>query len=237
MTTYTSVADLRQYTLFPGRRDALIELFDRHFLPGQETAGIHVVGQFRDLDDPDRFVWLRGFESMAARGETLPRFYEGPAWKEHRDAANATMLDSDNVLLLEPLHLGRNYPNVHGERAHGTRQSLVAITVAHLTGPITASDRALATRVGFVLESNGADLVAVFTTHDAPNNFPVLPVRDEHVLVWITRFRDDAAHTQHQEQLDGSTDWNDALHQLALRNTQLPIQQLRLRPTACSQLR
>ena len=59
-----------------------------------------VIATFRDLNDADRFVWLRGFPDMAAREEALKTFYGGPLWKANRDAANATLVDSDNVLLL-----------------------------------------------------------------------------------------------------------------------------------------
>lgn len=64
-----AIIELRQYTLHPGRRDELIELFDREFVETQEDAGIVVLGQFRDLDAPDRFVWLRGFRDMARGGK------------------------------------------------------------------------------------------------------------------------------------------------------------------------
>ena len=33
-----------------------------------------LVGQFRDLDNPDRFVWLRGFADMTTRAQALERF-------------------------------------------------------------------------------------------------------------------------------------------------------------------
>ncbi len=52
------IVELRQYTLREGRRDELIDLFDREFVETQEQLGIAVLGQFRDLDRPDRFVWL-----------------------------------------------------------------------------------------------------------------------------------------------------------------------------------
>jgi hypothetical protein len=55
-----SVFELRQYTLYPDQRDVLIELFDREFVETQEAVGMRVVGQFRDLDRADRFVWVRG---------------------------------------------------------------------------------------------------------------------------------------------------------------------------------
>ena len=58
-----------------------------------------VIGQFRDVSNPDRFVWLRGFSDMEARAVQLGEFYERTIRKAHRDAANATMIDSDNVLL------------------------------------------------------------------------------------------------------------------------------------------
>src|ERR1700685_430705 len=95
-----TVLELRQYTLHPGRRDALIALFEREFVEPQEGVGAHVIATFRDLDDPDRFVSLRRFADMAARVDALGAFYGGPAWQAHRSAANATMVDSDNVLLL-----------------------------------------------------------------------------------------------------------------------------------------
>src|ERR1051326_822660 len=97
-----SVVELRQYTLKPGRRDDLIMLFERHFLEGQEQYGMQILGQFRRRAHPVQFVWLRGFPDMQTRRQALQGFYGGPIWQEHRAAANATMLDSDNVLLLKP---------------------------------------------------------------------------------------------------------------------------------------
>ena len=68
-----SVLELRQYTLKPGRRDELVELFDREFVTGQEACGMRVLGQFLDADDPDRFVWLRGFAECRPGPPRSPR--------------------------------------------------------------------------------------------------------------------------------------------------------------------
>src|SRR5437588_684380 len=100
--TCCPIVELRQYTLHPGNRDVLIDLFDREFVETQEAVGMKVIGQFRDLDHPDHFVWLRGFRDMTSRAKALNDFYGGPVWKTHREAANATIIDSDNVLLLRP---------------------------------------------------------------------------------------------------------------------------------------
>src|ERR1700676_4273536 len=85
----SSVVELRQYTLHPGKRDVLIDLFDRELVESQEAVGMKVIGQFRDIDDQDRFVWLRGFRDMASRAEGLKAFYGGPVWQEHREAKKA----------------------------------------------------------------------------------------------------------------------------------------------------
>lgn len=34
-----------------------------------------MLGQFRDLDDPDRFVWLGGFSDMESRRRSVEAFY------------------------------------------------------------------------------------------------------------------------------------------------------------------
>ena len=60
------VIELRQYTLVPGQRETLIDIFDGNFVEPQDAAGMTVIGQFRDLDRPDMFVW-RWPLSMTAR--------------------------------------------------------------------------------------------------------------------------------------------------------------------------
>ena len=66
-----SVFELRQYTLYGGRRNTLISLFEKNFIESQDVVGAHVIGTFRDLDDPDRFVWIRGFRDMSTRQHAL----------------------------------------------------------------------------------------------------------------------------------------------------------------------
>jgi hypothetical protein len=138
---FSAVVELRQYALHPGRRDVLIELFDRAFVETQEAVGMKVIGQFRDLDRPDRFIWLRGFEDMEQRRSALTAFYDGPVWAAHRDAANATMIDSDDVLLLRPAWPGAGFDlaGATRERTTTVTQALAAVSgpglIAELSGP------------------------------------------------------------------------------------------------------
>ena len=190
-----AVIELRQYTLHPGRRDDLIALFEREFLDTQEAEGIRLIGQFHDLDAPDRFVWLRGFPDMAARKGSLERFYGGAVWARHRNAANETMIDSDDVLLLKPLTPASGF--AEGER--GRPDASEAILVAGVHAMTMPDDSAgLDADIRRALEAAGLRSVAVLATEAAENDFPRLPVRtDGPFVVWFAtapdRLQADAA--------------------------------------------
>jgi len=228
------VVELRQYTLKPNRRETLIALFDREFVETQEATGMTVIGQFRDLDRPDMFVWLRGFETMAARKDALTAFYDGPVWAAHKDEANATMIDSDDVLLLRPAWTDAGF-NLEGLRRPATTPAEKASNKNPLPGFVEISIHHLrpATEAGFAerfrreaaprLATHGARLLGAFVTEHAENTFPRLPVRvDENVFITVSRFDDEAAHASAP----------DAWPQLAK-----PTQTLRLAPTSRSLLR
>ena len=178
-----SVYELRHYTLHPGQRDVLIDIFERGFVETQEAVGMRLPGMFRDLGDPDRFVWLRSFPSMAARPDALTAFYTGPAWKANRDAANGTMIDSDNVLLLRPTGPAAGFaldglarPPVGAALASA---STVVATLHYLASPVDDSLIALFDKV---------PALARLCTLYEENNFPGLPVRTgEHVLISFAR--------------------------------------------------
>lgn len=190
------VVELRQYTLHPGKRDVLVELFDREFVESQEALGMTVIGQFRDVDDPDRFVWLRGFPNMATRANGLAAFYGGPVWRQHRDVANATMIDSDNVLLLRPALPGSGFSVDPARRPpRSARQDgpgLVVATVYPLNGPAQHEFvDYFSTNIKPALIDAGAAVLALFVTEASPNNFPALPVREnENVFAWFAGFPD-----------------------------------------------
>src|SRR6185312_10660666 len=97
------IVEFRNYITQPGQRDALIDLFECEFIEPQEALGAHVLATFRNIDNPDRFVWLRGFPDFDTRFSALDGFYNSEVWKRRRAQANATMIDSDDVLLLRPI--------------------------------------------------------------------------------------------------------------------------------------
>lgn len=177
------VVELRQYTLKGGRRDELIALFEREFIESQDAVGAHVLATFRDLDDPDRFVWMRGFPSMEARAEALKAFYFGPVWKAHNKAANATIQDSDNVLLLHPAGPGAGLQ----AKAPGEVLAFIHYLDDVLTPPFAAFFDA---HIRPQAQAAGARVLAAFTSETSANTFPQLPVREkDRVFVWFAQAR------------------------------------------------
>ena len=236
------IVELRRYTMQPGARETLIDLFDREFIETQEAVGMRIIGQFRDLDAPDSFVWLRGFRDLAARKQALTSFYDGAVWAEHRDQANATMADSDNVFLLRPAFAESGFSLEGLARPALTdadpSSGIFAVTIYHLSEPAEN---------GFAdwffgqyqarLTDAGAHSVATLITESSPNTFPRLPVReDEQVLVSMLRLDDPSACHEFRRKLatdcaDESTDA--AISRFLLREPQVSI----LSPTSRSLLR
>jgi hypothetical protein len=237
------VVELRQYTLRPGQRDVLIDLFDREFVESQEADGMAIVGQFRDLDDPDRFTWIRGFASMPARARALASFYGGPVWKAHSAAANATMIDSDNVLLLRPVSASSGFPAPPAARppagAAPARPSRILVTLYYRDQPF---DQVFADfferQARPALIEAGATPLAWLQTEYAENTFPALPVRTgENVFAWLARFPGPAGLDDYLRQAAQPGNWRDRVLPALSAMITGPPQQLRLAPTARSLLR
>lgn len=237
--TEPAALELRQYTLHPFKRDVLIDLFEREFVESQEEAGMRLLGTFRDLDDPDRFVWLRGFAGMQERTEALQRFYDGPVWRAHRDAANATMVDSDNVLLLRPARTGSGF----GAPAAAAPPDAARLPPGRIEARIHYLDHA-ATQAQLeafdaarpALETAGARLFAVLVTEPAPNGFPRLPVREgEWTLAWFAQYHDDESQRRGRAFLAASPQWQRFEGELSRHAPRRP-DALRLAPTARSRL-
>lgn len=238
---HSPIVELRQYTLHPGKRETLIELFDREFIETQEAVGIQVIGQFRNLDDPDQFVWLRGFNDMSAREKSLHAFYSGPIWKAHRDAANATMIDSDNVLLLRLTHPNSGFV-LNGNRpalnSRAEQDGFIAASIHSFDSPVDSDFiNYFENTIRPVLSTAGASLLAYFVTEDSPNTFPRLPVREgEHVFVHFAGFRDEEAYQHHLAELEESKIWKNEISKFLKKHLKGKPEILRLTPTPRSRL-
>lgn len=193
MNGATPIIELRRYTLHPGQRDVLIELFEEQFVESQEELGMRLLGQFRDLDDPNSFVWLRGFADMPSRERGLSAFYGGPVWARYRERANATMVDSDNVLLLRRPSAQAALRVSARDRA---AEALATGVVAAVIIPVSDADDALGSferEAAVAALGGGGRLLGYLVTETSANNFPRLPIREGvNVLVFLVGYADRA---------------------------------------------
>ncbi|MBO0791501.1 MAG: NIPSNAP family protein [Ktedonobacteraceae bacterium] len=234
---YSSIVELRQYTLRSGRREDLITLFEEHFIEGQEQCGMHILGQFRQRSRPDQFVWLRGFPDMEGRRQALQSFYYGPIWQEHRNAANDTMIDSDNVLLLKPagprgsIHL--DLSERPGKDAPEIPRGLVLITLYAFASPVEVRFiEFFEQEMAPVLRSTGAPIRGYFVAETSKNTFPALPVREgEHIFTWLATFADEATYRSYRRALQESQAWTTSILPVLQQWLMKPEDVLELFPT------
>jgi hypothetical protein len=207
-----SVLELRQYKIFAGKRDQMIGLFDSTFVESQEELGMRLLGQFRDLNDPNRFTWMREFPNMQMRGKALTDFYTGPIWKAHRGEANPLLEDNDNVLLLKPAtaELAMKVPPASERAKPGDTSkaaSTIVVTVYYLwKDPSEGFTQFFSEKLQPQLSAAGVPVLGGYITESTPNNFPALPVRQhEKVFVWFSRMQDAASYHQLRAKLEGGT--------------------------------
>ncbi|MGH7588548.1 MAG: NIPSNAP family protein [Gemmatimonadota bacterium] len=185
------VVEFRNYRLRPGVREAFIDYFEARFLDSQEDVGMQVLGQFRLVGQPDRFVWIRGFEDLAGRRRALETFYEGPYWERWKGPANDMMIEWDRVHLLRPRDGSWALADRirHSPLPREGRLARVVATFCHARE--AGSDEGLEGRIRSALEDRGHTILGGFVTETAENDYPRLPVIQEPGLVVILSLHQD----------------------------------------------
>jgi len=95
------IVEVRSYRVKPGRRAEFIDFFEKRSIPALRAHGMQVLGPLLDLENPNKFVWLRSFPSLEERERMKNDFYEGELWKNELEAIAMPMLESYDVILCE----------------------------------------------------------------------------------------------------------------------------------------
>src|SRR5262249_52437834 len=152
--------------------------------------------------------WIRGFAGMPSRARALASFYGGPVWEGHSAPAHATMIGSDNVLLLRPVTARAGVPAPGAPRPpRGPTPPAPSRPPGTLCYPAQPFDQAFADffdrQARPVLVETGATPLACLQTEHAENTFPALPVRTgENVFAWLGRFPSPADLDGHLRQIE-----------------------------------
>jgi hypothetical protein len=188
--------EFRRYVTSRGERSHFVKYFDTYFPEAIEQLGAMVFGQFTERDHPDRFTWLRGFHDINARPVVNAAFYYGPLWKEHRVKVNAILPDSDNVMLLRPLHADQGVTVLPAVDPVTEEHGAQGIVVAQIFAVKKGSEEVFSHQAEAAFSAyhvDGVHPAGVLVTLDVPNNFPQLPIRtDGPFLIWLGVVKDDA---------------------------------------------
>ncbi len=95
------IVEVRTYRIKPGRREEFIEFFETRSIPALRAYGMKVTGPFIDLENPNKFVWLRCFPSLEERERMRDAFYGGDPWKSELEAIAMPLLESYDCVLCE----------------------------------------------------------------------------------------------------------------------------------------
>lgn len=190
------VIELRRYTVTEGKRQHFATYFENFFPEAFQQLGAIVFGSCFERGN-NRFTWLRGFRDINARAIVNSSFYYGPLWREHRNTMNEILPDSDNVLLLRPIHVQHAItmlpavdPVIETAGAQGV---LVAQIFSIKHGAVDAFAQQAETQFAHY-RAAGIREAGIMVSLDVPNNFPQLPVRtDGPYLVWLGIVENDQA--------------------------------------------
>lgn len=190
------VVEFRRYVTSDGELAHFVKYFDAYFPEAFEQLGAMVFGQFTERGHPNHFTWLRGFHDINARPIVNAAFYYGPLWKEHRVKVNAILPDSDNVMLLRPLHADQGVSVLPAVDPVTEERGAQGVVVAQIFAVKQGSEEAFAKQAEAAFDAyrvEGVHPAGVLVSLDVPNNFPQLPIRsDGPFLVWLGVVRDNA---------------------------------------------
>lgn len=95
------IVEVRSYRIKPGHRAEFIQLFETRAVPAMRAHGMHVLGPLLDVENPNKFVFLRSFPSLEERERMKDAFYGGALWKNELEALTMPLIESYDVILCE----------------------------------------------------------------------------------------------------------------------------------------
>lgn len=205
-----TVIELRSYPMKPLSRDSFIDNFEAHYLEEIERFGALVLGQFRVMDDPDCFVWLRGYSEISRREPSLRGFYAGEVWKRHGAISMRLFLRPLTVRLLRPLAgtdltAGATLGSTLSAFASGTCSVQTGVIVID-TLRVTDSgrrDELVEFLRNATLGNTDSELRGLLVAEERTDGWEEDVIRDVRELIMVTAHREVEAAEQHTVSLAG----------------------------------
>jgi hypothetical protein len=95
------IVEVRSYRIKPGKRDEFIKFFETRSVPALREYGMKIVGPLLDVENPNKFVFLRSFPSLEERERMKDAFYSSEIWTNELESIAMPLLESYDVILCE----------------------------------------------------------------------------------------------------------------------------------------
>ncbi len=95
------IVEVRSYRIKPGKRSEFIKMFETRSVPALREYGMKIVGPLLDVENPNKFVFLRSFPSLDDRERMKDAFYSSDIWTNELEAIAMPLIDSYDVILCE----------------------------------------------------------------------------------------------------------------------------------------
>ena len=198
-----SVLELRNYLTKEGQRDKFIDYFENNFTDAQSAKGGYILGLSRVKDADNNFLWMRGYQDMAARSKYLPEFYYSDYWKQRRNKANDMLVNNDNVYLLKPLNFSDVPKNtVVNSNEFGKSKRLIVVDYYFANTKLKELIAFFKDKYAPFLKNNGTENITYWISELQENDFPALPVyQDKNLLVTITSYHSENEYNNKMREL------------------------------------
>lgn len=88
------IVEVCTYRVKAGRRSEFMRFFETQAVPAIRAHGMQVLGPLVDLENPNRFVWLRSFPSQEDRDPMKSAFHHSAVWVDELEPIAMPMLES-----------------------------------------------------------------------------------------------------------------------------------------------
>ena len=91
--------ELRQYRVFPGKRDEWVRFMEEEIIPFQISKGMVVIGSWVGEQEDDLYVWVRRFDSEEQRIALYAAVYESEKWKNYFGLKAGEIIDRSKTVV------------------------------------------------------------------------------------------------------------------------------------------
>lgn len=91
------IFELREYDIHPGMMANWLKLMQEDIHPFQTQKGVAFIASFVAVDNPNKYIWIRRYNSQNERERITHEIYESAHWKENIKPKINEMLVKDSV--------------------------------------------------------------------------------------------------------------------------------------------